>query len=273
MSTVDEVRALVAAASPERGADEIVKLGEGRDNVAYEVGGRLVVRFAKAPDPARLRREAGLLRRVADVSPLPVPVPVFTVPERGCLAYEKLPGTPVARLAGPAGPAGHGPALVTVLAGFLRVIQAIPVASVEGLCERDDPPLEDRLAEATASWPGVRDRVPVRFRRSIERFLASPVPGGRRVPVFSHNDLGTEHVLADRRTWAGTGIIDWSDAGIVDPAYDYGKLYRDLGPVALSATPGDLRERAGFYARCGMLEELEYDEHTSRAPLDWLFPA
>jgi aminoglycoside phosphotransferase (APT) family kinase protein len=268
MSTVDEVRELVAAHLPER-VDEIVRLGEGLDNVAYEVGGRLIVRFAKQPDPGGLEREAGLLRLVADVSPLPVPVPVFTVPERGCLAYEKLPGTPVARLAGRA---GREPALVSVLAEFLRVTQAIPAERVEGLCDEDLVPLDGWLEEADRSWPEVRELVADPYRRRIERFLRSPVPEGETVPVFSHNDLGVEHVLAERDTWRVTGIIDWSDAGIVDPAYDYGKLYRDLGPVVLDAAPEHLRERAVFFARCGMLEELQYDEHTSRSPLAWLFP-
>jgi aminoglycoside phosphotransferase (APT) family kinase protein len=45
------------------------------------------------------------------------------------------------------------------------------------------------------------------------------------VPVFSHNDLGIEHVLIDPGTWTVTGIIDWSDAAIVDPAIDFGLLY------------------------------------------------
>ncbi len=39
-------------------------------------------------------------------------------------------------------------------------------------------------------------------------------------------------MLVDPDTWEVTGIIDWSDAAIVDPAYDFGLLYRDLGPRA-----------------------------------------
>ncbi len=46
---------------------------------------------------------------------------------------------------------------------------------------------------------------------------------------------GIEHVLVEPGTATVTGIIDWSDAAMVDPAYDVGLLYRDLGPVALDA--------------------------------------
>jgi aminoglycoside phosphotransferase (APT) family kinase protein len=104
--------------------------------------------------------------------------------------------------------------------------------------------------------------------------------------MFSHNDLGIEHVLADGSTV--TGVIDWSDAAFVDPSHDLGRLMRDLGPVALDAAltayPGDdpgLRERAVCFARCGMIEDLGYGLQTGRDryvrksldALAWLFEA
>jgi len=51
--------------------------------------------------------------------------------------------------------------------------------------------------------------------------------------VFSHNDLGIEHVLGTPATAAVTGVIDWGDAALIDPACDFGLLYRDLGAAAL----------------------------------------
>ena len=76
-------------------------------------------------------------------------------------------------------------------------------------------------------------QVPVaQRRRLVEAFLDAESPAGGWTPVFSHNDLGIEHVLVDPDTWTVTRIIDWSDAQIVDPAVDFGVLYRDLGPAA-----------------------------------------
>jgi aminoglycoside phosphotransferase (APT) family kinase protein len=106
----------------------------------------------------------------------------------------------------------------------------------------------------------------------------------------SHNDLGTEHVLVDPDTWTVTGIIDWSDAAIIDPAIDFGLLYRDLGPTARAAMDSyrteandlvTLWERAVFYARCSVFEDLAYGLETgpdkyldkSLAAMAWLFPA
>ncbi len=96
---VEEVRGLVMAHMPGGQVESVVRLGWGLDNVAYEVDGELIVRFSTDPDQARraqrVRREARLLAAVARISPLPVPKPKFTVPERGCLAYVELPGVPL----------------------------------------------------------------------------------------------------------------------------------------------------------------------------------
>ena len=128
-------------------------------------------------------------------------------------------------------------------------------------------------------------------RRPIEAFLDALPPEARYALTFSHNDLGIEHVLVDPVAWRITGIIDWSDAAIVDPAYDFGLLYRDLGPgavdVAIRSYRTDvndvvtLRERAVFYARCTVFEDLAYgiemgkDKDVDRilAATEWLFPA
>jgi hypothetical protein len=60
----------------------------GLDNEAYEVDGDLVVRFAKDLD---LGCAARLLAAVADVSLLPMPEVVFTVPRLGRLVYTSSP--------------------------------------------------------------------------------------------------------------------------------------------------------------------------------------
>jgi aminoglycoside phosphotransferase (APT) family kinase protein len=109
-------------------------------------------------------------------------------------------------------------------------------------------------------------------RRSVQSFLDAPLPEPADRLVFSHNDLGIEHVLVAPGTGTVTGIIDWSDAAVCDPARDLGLILRDLGPAALAAAlarcaDGDaLRERAWFYARCSLLEDLQYGLQTGRTP-------
>jgi Phosphotransferase enzyme family len=81
-----------------------------------------------------------------------------------------------------------------------------------------------------------------------------------------HNDLGIEHILAEPNRLDVTGIIDWSDAAIADPAYDLALIYRDLGSDALTAIldhyapdhSKSFRQRVEFYARCSVFEDVGY---------------
>jgi aminoglycoside phosphotransferase (APT) family kinase protein len=103
--------------------------------------------------------------------------------------------------------------------------------------------------------------------------------------VVAHADLGAEHLLAEGTRV--TGVIDWSDCTVTDPALDFARLYRDFGPAflaeALQAYGGllDAGPRIEFFARCAALEDLEYGLRTGRAEYAeaarrstaWLFPA
>ncbi|GIF96384.1 hypothetical protein Cci01nite_14780 [Catellatospora citrea] len=289
-----DVRGVIAAHLPDRRMRSVVELGSGLDNVAYEVDGELIVRFSREPDPvvraALVEREARLLAAVAEVCPLPVPEPVFTAPEQGCLAYAKLPGVPLAELPRQ-GWSAHGTSIAAVLGGLLDALHTAPVDRWTGLVDVDDRPLAEWLGEAAEYYRSVARHVPVAHRRAVAAFLDTPPPAAVRGLVFSHNDLGIEHVLVDPAGWTVTGVIDWSDAALVDPSYDFGLVYRDLGPDALRAALGRCRrdaadiaalgERAVFYARCSVFEDLAYGVETGRdgyvsrchAALRWLFPA
>jgi aminoglycoside phosphotransferase (APT) family kinase protein len=274
--------------------ESVEKLGEGLDNVAYLVNGELIVRFSKEADleqrAVRVRREAAVLVAVADVSPLAVPMPKFSVAEQGCLAYVKVPGVPLrdvprqVRLA-------HAASIAARLGEFLRALHAVPLDRMAELVPTDNDPLAEWLHEAAQLYAKAAAYVPSEHRPAVEAFLDASPPDDIYAVVFSHNDLGIEHVLVDPGTGTITGVIDFSDAAITDPAYDFGLIYRDLGPVALDAAMGSyctdmtdeasLRQRAVFYARCSVFEDLAYGIEMQRdsyvensiATLEWLFPA
>jgi aminoglycoside phosphotransferase (APT) family kinase protein len=289
----DLLRAVVAAHLPGQRVDAVSVLGEGLDSVVYELDGELLVRCSKEADRerrvAQVHREARLLAAVAGVSPLPVPQVLFTVPERGWLAYRKLPGVPLLDVPESARTA-HATTVATRLGELLGALHDVPVERMATLVDTDDQPLAQWHTEAAETYATVADTVPVAHRRAVEAFLAAPPPRARYIPVFSHSDLGIEHVLVNPVTCGVTGIIDWSDAAITDPAGDFGRLYRDLGPAALDTamasyrTDGNdavrLRERAVFYARCGLMEDLAYGIESGRgryvdkslAAMAWLFP-
>ncbi|WP_324652051.1 aminoglycoside phosphotransferase family protein [Georgenia sp. H159] len=267
-----------------RRASTLRLLGAGLDHAAFEVDGELIVRVSGDDDGGQVDREARLLHAVAAVSPLPVPVPLFAEPDLGCLAYRALPGRRLidvddaSQLAVPVGSA---------VGNLLAVLHRQPAEQFAGLLDEDTTPLSEWLVEAREMYPGVRAAIPDGHRTAVEAFLAHDPPADPAATVPAHNDLGIEHVLVDA-TGRVSGVIDWSDAALTDPARDLALLYRDLGPAALAAaleTYGqvgeEVRRRVEFYARCGALEDLGYGIDTGSTPyvtktlraLAWLFPA
>ncbi|MFE3141000.1 phosphotransferase family protein [Streptomyces scopuliridis] len=289
-----DVRRAAATHLPDYRIGSVVLLGEGEDNIAYEVNGELIVRFSKDPDPAsraaQVNDEARLLAAVAGFSPLPVPEPSFTVAEQGCLAYFKLPGLPLIDLPVPQRSA-HARSIAATLGELLTALHRVPVGRMAELVDTDDQPKALWLREAAETYAAVAESVPMAHRPAVEAFLDAPPPTDRYALAFSHNDLGIEHVLIDPATWTVTGVIDWSDAAIADPAHDFGLLYRDLGPAALDLALHNYRTdvhdlqaisaRAAFYARCSVLEDMAYGIQTghdkyldkSLDALTWLYPA
>jgi aminoglycoside phosphotransferase (APT) family kinase protein len=286
-----QVRAVVERHLPDVPVESVLVLGTGRENTAYEVNGSLVVRFSTEPDPGRraelVENEAKLLSMVAHVSPVPVPAPRFVDPASGCLAYDKLGGTPLLAVP-PAAAAPHVEGLAAELGSLLAALHAVPLERAAVLADPDEFPLSSWLAEAASFQAVCGERIPAAHRAAVRRFLSAPPPADDYEPVFSHNDLGIEHVLVDEATWRVSGVIDWTDAAIVDPAFDFGKLLRDLGPTALITAlrhydRGDaerISERATFYARCTVFEDLAHGIATDqdayvakcRASIAWLFP-
>ncbi|GAA4709969.1 hypothetical protein GCM10023215_59640 [Pseudonocardia yuanmonensis] len=266
----------------------VTPLGSGLDHDAYEVDGTLIARFGREPDPgaraAAVVREAELLRLLATVCPVPVPPVRLVVPGEGCLVLGRLPGAPLLDRSA-ADRAACGPEVGAVLGTVLAALHALPPARLNGVVEVDDVEPDVWHDEATETYEAVQGAIPADLRGGVERFLAEPPPPAPERRVLTHNDLGIEHVLVD--DVRVTGIIDWSDAAVADPAVDLGRILRDLGRAALDRAvdacgAGDgepLRTRALFYARCTLLEDLAHGLQPGREQyaaksleaLPWLF--
>jgi aminoglycoside phosphotransferase (APT) family kinase protein len=266
---IDGIRALLSRRLPGYEVRSVARLGEESDNAAYEVNGELIVRVSKETNPARrselTRREADLLAVVAELSTLPVPKPVFADDEAGVLAYFRLPGVPLMDR-----PVAEPARLAPALGGFLGHLHRAPMEKIEPLVERDTYPLTAWREEAQRDYREVAGHLPAATCRPVEDYLDRTPPAEPRAAAFCHNDLGAEHLLVDVEANAVMGVIDWTDAAIADPVRDLALIYRDLGPEIFDLTlvyyegqfDGADRERAVFYARCKLLEDIAYGLRT-----------
>ena len=272
------VARLAAGVAGEGGVLAVEREGAGWDHVASRVDtadGPWIVRAANAGAPDRLAREArrevavmGLVRRrlggwATDA--------VVLDADLGCIAHRRVPGVPLQDLLA----AGTvEPQVVAAIAGRLgalvRYIGRIDPAEAGGLVDVDGDGLDVWRAEAPAFVAAIDDQLTPARRAAVGELLATPLPApvDRDELVLVHNDLGAEHVLVDPVDGSITGIIDWSDTAVGDPAAEVGRLLRDLGQAHLRAvldglgSTGARREaltsRAWWYARLLVLEDLAY---------------
>ena len=255
----ERVRACLRRHLPGLAGTELRHLGQGLDHAAFLVGD-VVLRVGAGSGTAR---EAQLLRALSPRLPLPVPVPLLVDEELGVLVHRLLPGRPLLGRPAPAGAA-------RVLGRFLHHLHAVDPADVAGLVPVEDADPHEWLAGLTGP-------------AELLAVLRSTVPPATGRRVLAHADLGAEHLL--ERDGVLTGVLDWSDAAVTDPALDLARPYRDFGPAFLAElldAYGHERpdpERVRFFARCAALEDLAHGRQSgqqayavaARRSLGWLF--
>ncbi|NHA69185.1 phosphotransferase family protein [Phycicoccus flavus] len=266
-------RALVAGLAPALADAPLRELGEGFDNLAWAVGDRFCLRVSKDPDPGGRRRaverDAALLALAAAHVRLPTNEVVAANADEGALLLTLLAG-PTADLVRPTD-AGR---VATTLARLVSDLAAVPLDAAAGLVVRDRPPAA-WLADTAAEWSVAAPLLPTGEREAVDRFLARPAPEESARLVFSHNDLGDEHLVMAPDGRDVLGVIDWSDALLGDRARDLALVALDLGPPMLDlvlarlapAPDPALRERALWFAARAGVEGVAYRATHARPSL------
>jgi aminoglycoside phosphotransferase (APT) family kinase protein/8-oxo-dGTP pyrophosphatase MutT (NUDIX family) len=197
---------------------------QGWDSIATIVEGRWIEREPRFRDVARtLRGETVLLPAIAPLLPLAIPAPEVVDENPLRVRHVMIPGEPAtdAELT-----AEHG----RTMGSFLRTLHDIPheVYVHVGI----DDELKAR-AELMATLDKLLHRVlPLLPSEHQEAGKALLVQVAAHTPVtLVHGDLGPAHLLS--QDGALTGVIDWTDARMGDPALDLAwVLYGSPEPFA-----------------------------------------
>ena len=213
--------------------------GEGDFCLAFRQHARIVRVARHAEAAAALEREACVMSRIAAALPLPVPQPVFHRPAERCAfsVHARIPGAALTRRRWERLPPAVREEAARGLGRFLDALHALPVA--EGT--RCGVPTLDRAAcatrlrrDAAVLASRLAPRVATRLDAALARWSAPAADDAEPAPVLLHRDVAPGHVLFDARSGALTGVIDFGDLAVGDPARDFIYVHEDFGPEILA---------------------------------------
>jgi aminoglycoside phosphotransferase (APT) family kinase protein len=288
----DLARHLIEAQFPNLRPVSVRRLAAGWDNTVHLVNGSFIFRFPRRKIAVPLiETEVALLPWLASQLPLEIPVPAFVgdaSPQYGWpfAGYGMVPGRPLpaARLSR----ADRG-ALARALAQFLATLHSIPPDAARR--HGGGPDRLDRL-NVGRRLPVTRERLSVLVeakiiddREPIEALLdAAPIVKAPRCDTLVHGDLHAGQILVGDGGLL-TGVIDWGDVHIGDPAVDLAAVHavlpqeshetflREYGRVSrtawLAARARALWHTVALLAHAADSEDIEMIEEAKQA-LAWL---
>ncbi len=270
-----EVRAALRRALPDLATADYARLDEGWAFRAYRAAD-CVLRFPKRAQYTRtLPAEARLLPILAPA--LPLPISVIELHQGG------PNGLPFTSHLFVLGVRAQGRPLTTsaaaTLGRFLRALHDFPtdraldcgVGYNDGALWREE---RAQLYEVTIRrcFPLVSCEARAHIERTFETYLNDDANFAWQ-PALVHNDIDERNVLVDPSTGDLTGVIDWGDIFIGDPAVDFaGPLVGELAKGGMDAAALErgygeslepILQRCKFYESCWPLNHLLHGLHTN----------
>jgi aminoglycoside phosphotransferase (APT) family kinase protein len=235
-----ELAPLLRAALPAELKGEPYFLGAGDTSIAFLIDDH-VARLPRHEDAVKSQaREACVLTRIAARLPLEVPrhtiipaseaLPSFSLHRRvpgeelPLDAWLKMPRRQQTELAGTAG-------------NFLEALHSVPIDRVHDCALEVSDPFEQAASiheRARASIYGFLPAETVkRIDAVVHRYVSDRSRWSYR-PAILHCDFGPGHLLYDSKESVLTGVIDFGDVTIGDPARDFIFLGEDWNAGFLS---------------------------------------
>lgn len=242
---------------------------DGQFNDILIINNEIIFRFPRyAEGVQNIQNEVRILSRIQGYITLPIPDPIFSSknerkPGRVFMGYTMIPGEPLWRKT-----------LISIedeellqriafqLARFLKELHGIPV---EGL--GPDLPIHDSAAKMAELYAEIRTHL-FRFMRPEARnwvndhFEAYLDTTHLHVYPLTlhHGDFGGSNILYSRESQTISGVIDFSSAGLGDPAHDIAAVstYGDSFLARFFSTYPEIEtmmERATFYRGTFALQE------------------
>jgi aminoglycoside 2''-phosphotransferase len=167
------------------------------------------------------------------------------------------------------------------LSEILAELHSLPIKKfkVKGLPDEQGERWKDRFEMLyykihDSAYPLLKKRMRNKIEKAFKTFI-NEESNFEFTGRFIHGDFGGWNILYDPRSKNITGIIDWENAVIGDPAFDFSELLYDFGAEAtekilkhykLDTDPG-LLERMNFYRSLAGIYDILYGSENGDAEI------
>jgi aminoglycoside phosphotransferase (APT) family kinase protein len=262
--------------------------GEGWDFRVFEVDTGWLFRIPKRDEcMTKLSMERKLLSGLGEWVSLSVPnYAFFGELRKGSgqpfAGYRKLPG-----VAGDLSEAVDRRLVARQLGLFLAKLHTYPIDRAREAGVREEGDLAAYWRHK--AFEGLKAIVDLPVdQHHLRHYLESDAPSPfEAAPRLVHNDLWAEHILIDPGSGGVSGIIDWGDAAIGDPAVDLAGLYTWYGESWLERVlesysgtlDSEVISRARYLAACFAVHSIALGRDlgrrrwvkAGREALQWVF--
>lgn len=232
----EDYRQIIAACFPDLALDSCAIHSEGWDSVAVAVNGELIFRFPKRRDvEPQYQIERRLLPALAGALPLPIPDVAFFWPGGAAnpsifMGHHLIDGI---QLTAEHLTPERTAAIAQQIGQFLSTLHRFPSkqSSKLGLPVGDEADWRQRYQNQfeqihACVLPLLDEVAQARITHDWQAFLNNEM---HFQVALIHQDLAGEHILYAPARGTITGIIDWGDVAIGDPAIDFTGLLAAYG--------------------------------------------
>lgn len=223
----------------------------GEDHAVLELDDAWIFRFPRVPEAAAYAAgERRLLEALAGVSNLPVPGYENVARDGSFAGYRKIAGEELTEARFAALPRAVQERVLDEIGAFLAVLHSMPpalTADVEKV-RWNGAVQAKRYAGRRETYRGILS--PALLSR-IDAFFDALARQPEVAPRTVHNDFTEDHILLAPTGDRLAGVIDFTDAGPDDPAFDFTFLwaYGDWAPARALAAYGAAAEHVGLLER------------------------
>lgn len=212
-------------------------LGEGDFCRCYLVNTAYVFRFAKhAQASEAMQVEACVLPFLADSLGVEVPKPLFTGRQddtgQSLFGYRLLEGQPLDSDSLESLPPASQTILISQMADFARQLHAFPIKLMSDCKLPTLDPFQHFASVMEQAQATIRPRLTDdawHYHQDLMNTYTHHRTFFSYQPSLLHGDLSPDHFLADTEQPRLTGVIDFGDMCIGDPAWDGIYIYEDYG--------------------------------------------